>query len=550
MPAFSPTIGKFGDVTPRGKPWMLWYKRHSKKMLWIISGVSLVLLVASAWWIWYGRSIPAPGGTLDEGIVGYPQRLNPLYSQLNEVDAEITPLIFRGLLTYNQNNELVPDLADKIESSEDGKTYNISLGDHKWHDGTPVSAKDVAFTINLTQDPQYQGTLSGYFTNVKIDIKDTRNLTLTLNEVYAPFEQNLTIGLLPEHLLGGVTASELSDPNYTFNVNPIGTGKLKFKSMEMNSKTKQINQLSFNLMDGYIEKLNYHFYDSLQDAMTDFKLGKINSLWSQYDQRLDNLSDFDKQEKFVSLEGQTYGLFFNTQDSNVKDVKIRQALAFALPKEAAIKKVFNDYATIANNVYTKNNWAYSDSVETYAFNLEEANKKWSEAENKPEQITFLVPDLPMHKALAEEIASAWKGLGVEVEIMSKDGSEVGQIIDNGSGYDLVLLAEKVSRDPDRYSNWHSTQTPPSGLNISRLKNDRVDKALEDARRILSRDDRKVKYATFQDYLARDAAVIWLYHPQFVYMWNSKLHGVKIGNTWNEHDRFASLNDWYINLAKR
>ncbi len=548
MPAFSPTIGKFGDVTPRGKPWVLWYKRHRRQFYVTIFGLALISLVGAGWWLWYGRSIPAPGGTLDEGIVGYPQRLNPLYSQQNEVDAEITPLIFRGLVRYNQDNQLVPDLAEKIEPSQDGKTYHISLGKHQWHDGTAVSAQDVAFTIGLTQDQGYHGPWSGSFTDVSIKIEDPQHLTLTLKEPYAPFEQNLTIGLLPQHLLGGISAVDLA--HNPFNLKPVGTGKLQFTSLQMDPESKQISQLRFHLVDGYLENITYHFYGSLQDAMTDFKLGRLHTLWSQYDRQLEYLSDFNKQEVYTTLNGQTYGLFFNTQDSNVSDGKVRQSLALALPKQQAIKKVFKNHAEVANNVYTPDHWAYSDAIETYAYNLDEAQKRWDEAESKPESITLLIPDLPIHQAMAKEIATAWKKLGLDIKIESKDSVEVGQSIDSGTGYDVVLLGEKVNRDPDRYNNWHSTQTPPTGLNISRLKNDRVDKALEDARRLTKPDERKVKYATFQDYLAREAAVIWLYRPQYVYMWSNKVHGIKISKTWSEQDRFATLEKWYINLAKR
>ena len=346
----------------------------------------------------------------------------------------------------------------------------------------------------------------------------------------------------------GVSAADLV--NHAFNLNPVGTGKLQFESLQMDSKSKQVSLLQFHLIDGYIETIKYHFYDSLQAAMTDFKLGKLHTLGSQYDSQLDYLSDFDKQEQQQTLQGQTYGLFFNTQNTNVSDAKTRQALALALPKQSLLQKVFDQHALMADNLYPKDSWAYAEGIEPYVFNLDEAKKRWDEVEAKPQSITLLIPDLPMHIATAQEVATAWRELGVEVVIEGKTGGEVGQTVDSGSGYDVVLLGEKSNRDPDRYNNWHSTQTPPIGLNISRLKNDRVDKALEDGRRLLKRDERKVKYATFQDYLARDAAVIWLYQPEYVYMWNNKVYGVEVGKIWNEQDRFTTLEDWYINLAKR
>src|SRR5690606_987269 len=112
----------------------------------------------SGWLYWQSRYIPAPGGTLGEGMVGQPQLPNPLFSGNNEVDSELVPLIFRSLLKYDDNHQLIPDLADSVHRSDDGKTYEISLGDHQWHDGRPITSRDIAFTIKLTQNEEYRGT--------------------------------------------------------------------------------------------------------------------------------------------------------------------------------------------------------------------------------------------------------------------------------------------------------------------------------------------------------------------------------------------------------
>ena len=546
MPAFSPTIGKFGDVTARGKPWTLWYKQHRKKANIIIGSTLACVLAVGGWWFWQTRYIPAPGGVLVEGMVGQPVNLNPLYSSQNEIDAELTPQIFRSLLIYNQDQELVPDLAESVEVSEDKKTYTITLGRHHWHDGQPVTAKDIAFTIKATQDPEYHGTWSGSFTNVKIEIQDPHSLSLTLNEPYAPFEQNLTIGILPQHILAGKSAKALAtDP---FNQAPVGTGKLVYENKVMGSN-QQIEQLEFNVNGGYIESIKFNFYDTVQEAMTDFKLGKIHSLGGLYTPDFKTLDDFDKHEQVAILQGQSYGLFFNT-DQSVKDVEVRQALAYQLPKQSIIDRVLDGHGKVIDTIYHKNHWAYSDVAETYKHDRKEAKKIWDKVENKPDTITIMVPDQPIHQALADQIAVAWSELGVKTNVSAVDSQEISKIFNNELDFSVVLLGEKNRPDPDRYNNWHSTQAPPTGLNITNLTNDRVDKALEDARSINDRDERKVKYATFQDYLSRDVPVIWLYQPEYVYFVNNKVYGVEISTMWSEKDRFATLESWYINQARR
>jgi len=526
MPAFSPTIGKFGDVTARGKPWTLWYKRHKKHFYIGLTIACMCLIGVSGWLYWQSRYIPAPGGTLVEGIVGFPQRLNPLFSGQNEVDADLTPLIFRGVMKYDENQELVPDLAENVERSDDGKTYTLTLGDHKWHDGQPVTANDVAFTIKLAQSEDYHGTWSGSFTGVEVSINNEKSLTLELKDAYAPFDQNLTMGILPSHLLSGKSITQIaSDP---FNLEPIGNGKLEFESILTNPETDTIETLSFQLHDGYIKQIQFNFYPSLDDAMTDFKLGKIHALGTTYDPEIKLLDDFDKQQREGVLKGQTYGLYFNLASDSVKDIKVRKALSHSLPKEQILNKVLSNHYDQMNGVYSKDHWATSDSYDVFAYNEAEAKNIWDETEDRPSTITLLVPDKPIHKATADQIAASWQKRGIEVSVMVKSGSEIADLVESGSGFDVVLIGEKFRPDPDRYNNWHSTQSPPIGLNISRLSNDRVDKALEDARTTFDENERKVKYATFQDYLAREAAVLWLYQPHYLYMTHYKVYGIYVG----------------------
>lgn len=547
MPAFSPTIGKFGDVTARGKPWTRWYKRHKPKLLPVFSTFILLIFIIGGWWLWQGQMVPAAGGTLDEGMVGQPQRLNPLYSSQNDVDAEITPLIFRGLMKYDSDFNLVNDLASDIHTDNDETTYTVTLADAQWHDGAKVTAHDVAFTIKATQDPDYKGPWSGSFANVSLVIIDEKTIELTLDEPYAPFKHNLTIGLLPEHLLNGMSSQQLATDE--FNLSPVGTGVLKFDSIQPN-QDGGIATMKFVLTSGYIGELAYHFYQNYDEAITDFKLGRLDSFGTTYAEGLSVLGDFDHKQSDSVLMGQSYGLYFNLTQESVEEVEVREALAAALNKERLLPEVFKSYASQMTSIYHPTHWAHSSDVEPVTHDLDRAQRLWNKADNPPDSIRLLVPDRSVHVQLAEKIANDWSQLGVEISIEAQNSSEVAQTVQTGKGYDVALLGERMRHDPDRYSNWHSTQAPPIGLNVSRLQNDRVDKALEDARILADIEERKIKYATFQDYLSRDVPVIWLYQPHYIYMWGNKLHGIQLGSMWSESDRYSTLEKWYVNQQRR
>jgi peptide/nickel transport system substrate-binding protein len=98
------------------------------------------------------------GGTYVEGLVGYPQYINPLFSDLNEIDRDLCALVFEGLTRVDKHNQIAPLLAERWEVSEDGLVYTFHLRENvRWQDGEPLTADDVLFTIAVLQSPDFPG---------------------------------------------------------------------------------------------------------------------------------------------------------------------------------------------------------------------------------------------------------------------------------------------------------------------------------------------------------------------------------------------------------
>ena len=116
-----------------------------------------------------------------------------------------------------------PDLAESLTISEDGLVYNVILRDDIYfHDGNKVTADDVAFTIDLIQEPELKSPLRGNFTGVSVEVINERELNLVLESAYNPFIENLTVGILPKHVWGALSIEEL--PFSQHNTEPIGSG--------------------------------------------------------------------------------------------------------------------------------------------------------------------------------------------------------------------------------------------------------------------------------------------------------------------------------------
>jgi peptide/nickel transport system substrate-binding protein len=149
-----------------------------------------------------------------EGVAGTWQRVNPIFATANAVDQDLSALIFSGLLRLAPDGSVEPDLAEALpEISEDGRAYTFTLRSGlRWHDGEPITTDDVRFTIEAIADPDFQGDpmLAEAWEGISLETPDSRTMVFRLEQASAPFlARNTTIGILPRHLLAGLSARAL-----------------------------------------------------------------------------------------------------------------------------------------------------------------------------------------------------------------------------------------------------------------------------------------------------------------------------------------------------
>ncbi|MEX0787556.1 MAG: ABC transporter substrate-binding protein, partial [Anaerolineales bacterium] len=155
-------------------------------------------------------SQPVQGGVYTEGLVGTLARLDPILDFDHPVDRDIDRLIYSGLVQFDSRGIPSPDLAQDWAVSADARLYTFTIReDAVWHDGEPVTADDVVYTFSLFQDPAYPGPadLHEFWDQVTILRLDPKVVQFELPEPFAPFLDYVSVGLLPDHLLRGVTVS-------------------------------------------------------------------------------------------------------------------------------------------------------------------------------------------------------------------------------------------------------------------------------------------------------------------------------------------------------
>ncbi len=169
--------------------------------------------------------VAAIGGSYVEGVIGGHRHFTPVLATTG-IERDVVRLVFTGLMRADRAGEIVPDLAATYRVEQEGKVWTFEIRDDaRWHDGRPVVADDVVYTVSLFQDKGYTGPFAEAFHGVAVDRVGTKVVRFTLPGPYGPFAASTTFPVLPAHRLGGVTFPQL--PGEAFDQRPIGTGPFK-----------------------------------------------------------------------------------------------------------------------------------------------------------------------------------------------------------------------------------------------------------------------------------------------------------------------------------
>lgn len=509
---------------------------------------------------------PAPGGTYVESVAGYPQSLNPLLSFYNDADSDVVALTFSGLTRLDMQGQPVLDLAREILVDPGGITYTFRLRDDViWHDGAPVSADDVLFTIGLLQDPDYPGPpdIAALWQSVQVTKLDDLTVQFVLPEPYAPFIDYTTIGLLPAHLLQGTHAVDL--PNLDFNRAPVGTGP--FRVTEVRFEEGQIAEVTFKRFPRYygalplLENVVLRFYPTPQAAFEAYQSGIVEGVSRISPALLPEAWEQPQLNLYSAQTAEMGMLYFNELISDTlpfADTQVRQALLYGLDRQALVDEVLLGQAVVPQTPFLPGTWAYNtEEVPLYPYTPQRAGELltaagWTRAEGagvlrdaqgNPFTFSLLASNAPQDVALAQAIAAQWAGLGISVTVQAVPPLALSGALES-RGYQAALAHLVVPGDPDPYPFWHETQAL-GGQNYAGFRHRRISEVLEQARMTGDPTQRAQLYLEFQQLFMQEVPALPLYVPIYVYGVDARVQGVQIGPLMYAGDRFRNIASWYV-----
>ncbi len=524
----------------------------------------------------YINKKPAYGGTYTEGVVGQPQFLNPILAPASDSDLDITKLVYSGLLKYNENQELVLDLAENYEISEDQKNYTFHIKSGiKWHDGEEVKADDIVFTVQTIKNPEYQSPLKTSFSGVAVEKIDDYTIKFTLTgNTFSPFlKENTTFGIIPQHIWQDIPPKSATLTEY--NLEPIGSGPYQFKEYKKDKKTSFINSYSLSAFENYfdkkpyIEEITFRFYDEYATLISAYNKKEVEGISYLPTEEKNNLKK--EINEYILKLPRYYAIFFNEAENNILAKKeIRQAIAHSIDRQKIINEVMLGQGIIIDSPILPGFLGYAPEVKKYNYDPEKAKaileeQGWkikNQSKEEVEENTAEVDNIRSKDNVKLEITLTY-ALQLEFsqifKIISENLAEVGiniiaQEIDStilqsdyirSRNYEALIYGQLISHDPDPYPFWHSSQREDPGLNLTAFKNKSVDNLLEEARKTSNEDDRIKKYLHFQNVVADEVPAILLYSPTYLYGVNKKVEGINLEYVAIPSDRFANIGNWYI-----
>ncbi len=523
----------------------------------------LVALLRYAAYNFTTITVPDRGGIYVEGVSGSAQYVNPLLSHYNQVDALLVALLFNGLTRLDEQGNVIPDLAEGWEDGADGLTYDFRLRSGlTWHDGAPVTAADVLYTVGAMQADDFPGVpwLHTLWKAVKAEAPDGPDgltIRFTLEQPLPSFLDYTAIGLLPAHLWAAVPIAQMADAQ--LNTRPVGTGMWQMGRL-LATRAELTASPRFAGATPYLAGLTFRFYPDHQSLLPAYdrkEIDGISVIWP--DEMTEAARRPDLQIFSAPLSGYTL-IYLNQANPNVaffQETDVRRALLYALDRQSLIDTVLSGQGVVAHSPLLPGTWAYDPDVPKYTFDPERARRLLDEAgwvvsdaggirAKEGRKLSFiLVGDNPR---LLEAIAQAWAAIGVEAVVQPVTLAGLTADFLAPRSFDAAVVHWELAGDPDPYPLWHSTQIK-DGQNYAGWNDRATDEAIEQARATTDQAVRKKHYSAFQRIFADELPALLLYYPVYAWGVRDKVHGVQIGPLNQPPDRFRNVADWYI-VTKR
>ena len=505
-----------------------------------------------------GAGAPAHGDTFIEATIGDIAGLIPNITS-DGASHEVGNMIYDGLVKADKDLNYVGAMAESWEFSPDCLELTWKLKRNiKWHDGHPFTAEDVLFTYQAMINPKTPTAYKEDFLAVKsAEVIDPYTFRVTYSRPLAKAVQSWAMWMLPKHLLERYVADGKLKESPE-NSRPVGTGPYRFQEWKSGEKVVLVSNNEYYEGRPYLGRIVYRVIPNQGTIFLELKAKGVDlaSLTAIQYARQTEYPAFRKAFRKYRYPSSAYTYFgFNLKDPRFADRRVRQAFAHAIDKQELMEGVLMGLAREATGPIRPGSWAYTNKVTRYDYSPEKARALLAEAgwkdngdgvlrDKDGKAFSFTIrtnQGNEERKKVAEIIQQRLAAIGVKTEIQVIEWASFIKEFIKKKRFEAVVLGWGVGTDPDQYGVWHSSQTGPDQLNQISYANPEVDRLLEEGRASCHQPERIKYYHRFQEVLAEDQPLVFLYFRDALPVVSSRVQGIQPAPS----GIFYNFIQWYV-----
>jgi len=494
-----------------------------------------------------GRCLGGDGGKKEDfygdayvtGSIADAVSLMPMLST-DSASHAVTGIVFNGLTKVDKDLNIVGDVAQEWTISEDGRiiTFLLKKG-VRWHDGKPLTARDVKFTFDTIRDPDTGCPYIASYSDIeKVEAIGDHTVRFVYSAPYAPALSKLGTEIMPFHLLEN--ADMRSTP---FKRSPAGSGPYIFKRWKTDQYIILESNHDYFEHRPFIDKYVIRVIPDQAVQYLELITGGIDTMGLtsyQYLYRAETEVFKARHNRYRYLARSYSYIGYNLKEGLFKDRRVRRALSYAINKKEIIEGVLLGLGEPCSGPFFVETPYYNEAAESYGYDLAKARALLREAgwidsdgdgilDKDGEPFKFRIITNQGNKE-REDIATIaqrqWRELGIAAEVQVIAWAPFLTEFVDKKRFQAVILGWTLPLDPDCYNVWHSEASGEGGLNFISYKNEEVDRLIEVGRRTFDNSERIRIYKGIHSIIAEDAPYTFLYFPYAKVALSKRFEGVE------------------------
>lgn len=461
------------------------------------------------------------------------------FTALTGGDSLVSLLQFQPLLAVTKN-DYVPRVAEKWDVSTDATKYTFHLRGASWSDGKPVTAKDVAFSLEATADPKTASVWAGAMIPIKgaaefqagtadhisgVATPDDKTVEITLTKPHAGFLANLVqVGIVPEHVYGAIGRDQFKG-NEAFRTPKVGSGPYVF------SKWVDDDTIEF--------AANPRFWTPVPARTLVAKFLTGDAALAQLQTGEVDIAQLPAAEvaptkddgKITVAQAPGPGvmtLHTALKNGKLADKRVRQAILHAIDRESIVEKVLSGQGEVTDTALFAPDWVLPPDMVNYGYDPEKAKKLLAEAGWKAETKVRLDinPGQADRDAVMNIVQGQLQAVGINAEVNPLQPAQVADVVKKNEFDLMITMLNQIPQIEPAAINVRvrCDQVAPAGVNITGYCNEKLDALLDEGMATTDQAKREESYQEANRIINDEVPILPLYVPTANYGVTKRISG--------------------------